>query len=394
MKSFNLSMQPIKISQRSLLVIGGILVFSVLGSLLLNSSNATTPTTSLQAETGSLAGNTNTLSDSSASGGSAVKFGATQVTGNCISGNLNDPGTIDPWGGCWPGPQNTGYPHGLLGDTRTAVGTLTNYTGPQEIKSCGIVIDRQITSWLVIHAGNGTHNPDTPCVTIKNSLVMGTIFSDDPSNGPVVITDTEINSDGDLPYAENAGRYNYFVTRVNSHGGEGVIKCAAYCTAQDNWVHGMTLGGSYHYNAVGGNGMEAGSFLINHNWLSCGDWESVQPGYTSDAGCSAVIGFYGDYDPLRNITINRNHLKSTFDMSASMINYQAGYCLNPGYYTGKPYPDPTNMTITNNIFGRGGSGKCGVFGPTNSLNRIGQGGTNVWSGNQYDDGTAINRVEE
>ena len=52
------------------------------------------------------------------------------------------------------------------------------------------------------------------------------------------------------------------------------------------------------------------------------------------------------------------------------------------------------MTITDNIFGRGGSGKCGVFDATNSLNKIGLGSTNVWSGNRYDDGTVINRVEE
>ncbi|MFZ1301646.1 MAG: hypothetical protein WAQ27_03700 [Candidatus Microsaccharimonas sp.] len=348
---------------------------------------------STEVEAGTKSSNATQVSDSSASGSAAVKFGsAPVVTGNCV-GAIYEPGGPDPWGGCWPGPQNTGYPKGLTGDTRTPV-TLTNYTGPQEITSCGVVIDKKITSWLYIRAGNGTHSKDTPCVTIKNSWVKGTIFSDDINAGPVLIEDTEVDSDGDLPYIENIGRYNYFTYRVNSHGGQGVIKCAAYCETKDNWIHAMTVGNAYHYNAIGGNGMEAGSWNIEHNWASCGDWESVQPGIDSDAGCSAVIGFYGDFAPIRNITINRNFLVSAFDVSPSGDWRQAAYCLNPGYYVGKPNPDPTNMVITDNIFGRGLSGKCGVFGPTNSINKVGLGSTNTWSGNRYTDGTVINKIEE
>lgn len=314
----------------------------------------------------------------------------------CV-GEPNTPGGADPWGGCWPGPQNTGYPKGLPGDTRTPV-ILTPYTGPNIITSCGVVIDSKIVSWLRIDAGNGTTSKDTPCVTIKNSLVKGIVYSFDMGTGPVVITDTEIDIDGDLPWGENIGRYNFYTYRVNSHGGQGVIKCAAYCETKDNWVHGMTLGKEYHYNAIGGNGMEAGSWNIEHNWASCGDWESVTADFDpSGAGCSAVIGFYGDFAPIRNTTIHRNFMKSAYTLStgAAPNQYaQAGFCLNPGYYGGKPYPNPTNMKITDNVFARGLSGKCGIFGPTNSLNKVGQGSTNTWSGNRYEDGTAIDRVEE
>lgn len=367
-------------------------MFALAGTIALIGTRAAGPFVAAEAEGGTVASPASKVTDATASGGSAVKFTNAVQTGNCI-GAANAPGGPDPWGGCWPGPHNTGYPKGLQGDTRTPV-TLTNYTGPQEIKTCGAVIENKIVPWLYISAGNGTHSPNTPCITIKNSWVKGTVFSDSSSAGPVLIQDTEIDSDGDLPYIENAGRYNYFMYRINSHGGQGVLKCAAYCEAKDNWVHGMTVGKAYHYNAVGGNGMEAGSFLVDHNWLSCGDWESVQPGIENDAGCSAVIGFYGDFAPIRNITINRNFLKSTYDMSASGIFRQAGYCLNPGYYVGKPNPNPTNMTITDNIFARGGSGKCGVYGPTNSLNKVGAGATNIWSGNRYEDGVAIPRPEE
>jgi hypothetical protein len=54
----------------------------------------------------------------------------------------------------------------------------------------------------------------------------------------------------------------------------------------------------------------------------------------------------------------------------------------------------SNMTVTENVFVRGGSGKCGVYGPTNSLNGVGRPNGNVWSGNVYTDGAVIPRPEE
>lgn len=306
----------------------------------------------------------------------------------CV-GAPNTPGGADPWGGCWPGPQNTGYPKGLPGDSRKPV-TLTTYTGPTTIRTCGVVIDsKQVNGTLIIEAGNGTSSKSTPCVTIRNSLVKGVIYSEKASYGPILIEDTEV-SPPDLPWWENIGRSNFFAYRVNSHGGEGVIKCDSNCEAKDNWVHGMELGGSYHYNAFGGNGTNG--FRIEHNYASCGDWSKISS-RTSDAGCSAVIGFYGDFAPIRNITINRNFLDSSFSTSAG-VHTQAGYCLNPGYYPGKPYPDTANIVVTDNLFARGTSGKCGVYGPTNSLNKQGSPNGNVWSGNRYADGVAIARVEE
>lgn len=313
----------------------------------------------------------------------------TPPSGACV-GAANTPGGPDPWGGCWPGAQNTGYPHGLPGDTRAPV-TLTNYTGPTTIRSCGVVIDsKRVPQDLIIEAGLPSKDLTKPCVTIRNSLVIGVVFAEQSSFGPVLIEDTEVAPDG-ISWWENIGRSNFTATRVNSHGSEGVIKCDTNCVATDNWVHGMELAGNYHYNAFGGNGTD--NFTIRHNYATCGDWEKItNPG--GDAGCSAVIGFYGDYGPAQNITINRNYLGSTFDMSASGKDRQAGYCINPGYYPGKPYGTTQNMTITDNIFARGGSGKCGVFGPSNSLNAVGSPNGNVWTGNKYDDGVTIARVEE
>lgn len=313
----------------------------------------------------------------------------TPPSGTCV-GAPNTPGGADPWGGCWPGPQNTGYPQGLPGDTRTPV-TLTTYTGPTTIRTCGVVIDSKVVnSTIIIEAGNGTTSKSTPCVTIRNSLVKGVIFSEKSTYGPVLIEDTEV-APTDLPWWENIGRSNFFAYRVNSHGGEGVIKCDVNCEAKDNWVHGMELGGAYHYNAFGGNGTD--NFRIEHNYATCGDWSKVS-NPTSDAGCSAVIGFYGDYAPIQNITITRNFLASSFDTSSTGKHTQAGYCLNPGYYPGKPFPDTRNITVTDNVFARGGSGTCGVFAPSNSLNGRGAPNGNIWEKNRYVDGTFISRPEQ
>jgi hypothetical protein len=312
-------------------------------------------------------------------------------------GAANTPGGSDPWGGCWPGPQNTGYPHGVTGDTRTPV-ALTPYTGPTTINTCGAVIDSKlITGDLVVTTGNGTHSPDTPCVTIRNSLVTGVIHTDDTSFGPVVVTDTEIAIDG-IGWWVNLGRYNMFNWRVNSHGSEAAVACADYCASYDSWVHGAYLGGAYHYNGFGSNGIEPsnGYFRIDHNWVSCGDWSGMDPAVLDDAGCSADIGFYGDFAPIQNITINRNYLAGArINPTIPRDQYrQSGYCLNPGYYPGKPNPTPINEAVTDNVFGRGYTGQCGVYGPTNSLNAIGHPNGNTWTGNQYDDGTPIDRVEE
>jgi hypothetical protein len=266
--------------------------------------------------------------------------------------------------------------------------TLSPYTGPNQITTCGVVIDsKTVTGDLLISGGNGSHSAATPCVTIKNSLVKGTIHTDSVADGPVVVSDTEVDAPADSYWA-SIGFYNMFTYRVNSHGGQGTIKCQAYCESYDSWVHGMDLNREYHYNAFGGNGIEAAgaTFVINHGYADCGGFDSRTSSVGSDAGCSADIGFYGDFAPVRNITITKTFFAPSRPTSQFGGSTQPGYCLNPGYYPGKPYPNPSNIVVTNNVFARGPNGKCGEYGASNTwLNGSG----NVWSGNTYDDGKAM-----
>lgn len=361
--------------------------FAAVGAIVLVVGRAAIPTVSIEPEGGTTYNGATRLIDTTASGGEAIKFAAS--TPQACAGYLpHQPGGQDGMGGCWPGAHNTGYPKGLAGDTRAPV-TLTQYTGSMVISTCGVVIDSKIVNGdIEVRTGNGTKNPDTPCVTIKNSLVNGSIYTDSPDYGPVVIKDTEVHVQW-ASWWPNIGMYNYYAWRVDSHGGEGVLKCQSYCKVYDSYVHGMYLSGSYHYNAFGNNGIENadGFFVIEHNYASCGDFEGKDTNVTGDAGCSAVIGFYGDFAPVRNITINKNFLASGKVTAQYDSGTQPGYCYNPGYYEGKPYPTPSNITFTNNIFARGETSKCGIYGASNTWYVS---GSNVWANNKYDDGTLIN----
>src|SRR5882757_1004664 len=141
-----------------------VVAFSGLGTWLLTSTHAATPTASFEAENGTISSAASNVLDTTASSNHAVKFGSGSGggTANCQA-PANKPGGPDGLGGCFPGAFNTGYPHGLAGDTRTPV-TLTNYTGSCSITVNNTVIDSKninncSADGLFIYAQN---------VTIKN----------------------------------------------------------------------------------------------------------------------------------------------------------------------------------------------------------------------------------
>src|SRR5262249_42124850 len=80
---------------------------------------------------------------------------STHPSGPCPVAGKNVPGAADPWGGCWPGPGNTGVPANVA---------LVAYTGPCTITTAGTVIDgKKVTcDTLSIQAAN---------VVIRNSLL-------------------------------------------------------------------------------------------------------------------------------------------------------------------------------------------------------------------------------
>jgi hypothetical protein len=269
----------------------------------------------------------------------------------------NTAGGRDPWGGCWPGPGNTGVPSGT---------SLSNYTGPCTITAANTVIaGKTIGCNLTIRATG---------VTISKSKLNGTIYLDNANSGySFTIVDSEVNAGG---VGNNGiGNNNFVAVRVHVYGGYRGIWCENNCTVQDSYVHGQATdpSGQAHESAMR---MGQGS-VIRHNTLLC-DAPNVPP----DAGCSADLTGYGDFAPIRNNTIERNLFLAT----------TGGACAYGGSSGGKPYSgDAANIVFRQNVFQRSSavqkSGKCGYYFPVTDFSRTASG--NQWTGNTWDDGSAV-----
>ena len=95
-------------------------------------------------------------------------------------------------------------------------------------------------------------------------------------------------------------------------------------------------------------------------------------------GCTSDVAFMPDFGPIKDYTLDNNLLPASASSS---------YCLYAGYVVGKPHAEQVqNVIVTNNVFQRGQSGMCGVYGVADSY-RDGNG--NVWQNNRFDDGAVI-----
>lgn len=258
----------------------------------------------------------------------------------------------------FPDATNTGVPAGIA---------LTPYTGPMTITANNTIVDsKTITGALLIRATG---------VTVKNSKVNGRIDSD--NGGSVTILDTEINDGTDS--VAGVTQDNVTMRRVNVHGGRQSITCGSNCDIQDSWLHGqVNANSSWHDNGYISNG--GSNVLLQHNSIAC-----EAPGDV----CTGPVAFFGDFDPIANITVNNNLILS----SSSNGTLLGAYCLYGGYEPSKSFPNPTNVHITNNVFQKGtGKGQktgayCAYYGAVTSL---GTGNGNTYSGNVFDDGSPVN----
>ena len=294
----------------------------------------------------------------SAGGGSAGGGAAGGGSGGC-SGAANTPGGADRFGGCWPGPNNTGVPAGT---------TLTAYTGPCTITVANTELDaKTITCDLVIRAAN---------VKITRSRIIGSVGTDENSTGfSFSISDSEVqigNREG-----TGIGAVNFTATRVHVTGGNRSMHCWKDCTITDSYVHGQFRDptGTFHESGVRmGQGL-----TLRHNTIIC-DAPDVPP----DGGCSADLTGYGDVGPVQNNTIERNFFGAT----------TGGYCTYGGSSKGKPFSDQTNnIVFRSNTWQRGtkasdkGTFICGYYGSNTSFDPARPG--NVWMDNVFDDGSPV-----
>ena len=292
--------------------------------------------------------------------------------GPCPVAGKNVPGAADPWGGCWPGPGNTGVPAGTA---------LAAYTGPCTITAANTVIDsKTVNCDLVIRASG---------VVIRKSRVNGSIDGSEGSGSSFLLQDSTVVNPARADCL-CVGSDNFTVVRSEIRGAYREIYCRRNCVVQDSWVHGQQLIASLAQHASGIR-QEQGS-QVTHTVLSC-DW--ALPNDNTSLGCSADLGGYPDFAPVHNNTYRRNlFIGASRDPAnpnpPSGQGATTGFCAFGGATTGKPFSgDATNGTFqvfVENVFQRGAR-KCGDFGPITDF-AAGRTG-NVWSGNAWDDGTAV-----
>jgi hypothetical protein len=285
-------------------------------------------------------------------------------SGGCATQARNVADGRDPWGGCFPGPSNTGVPAGTV---------LTTYTGPCTITAANTVIDSKNVNCDI--------SVEAPGLVIRRSVVKGSVLQSGSRAGAFTIVDSLI--DGRNPYACincGVGYRNFAVLRSEIIGTNRGAYCERSCLVQDSWIHGTNLqpvqSNEAHASAVR---VEQGTALA-HNTLAC---DYTGPFVNDEIGCSADIAGYADFAPINHNTITNNLMVSN--------NAGAGFCVYGGGTSGKPYSgDPTNATYVvyrNNVFQRGGNGRCGSYGPVTNFvtGRTG----NVWSGNTWDNGATV-----
>ena len=262
----------------------------------------------------------------------------------------NTPGGADPWGGCWPGPDNTGVPAGT---------GLTTYTkvlsdGACMITANTVIIDKSMKCQIIVNSGN---------LTLEDSSVTGEVYN--YGSGSVLIKDTTMNGGSD--HTETVLGSNITIENSNLYGNQHEVYCGSNCTIENSWLHdNYNFGSSGHENGFLTTGGQ--DYDLQHNTVDC------------VGGCTGDITFLGS-DSVA--TVNQNLLVATLD---------AAYCIYP--WSGGGPSIVNQMTITNNVFQRGSNGKCAYYGPVYGWdapnNNPGTSGYhNLWSGNVWDNGAVL-----
>jgi hypothetical protein len=278
-----------------------------------------------------------------------VGLGGAAAAG-CAASAANVPDGTDGKGGCFPGTANTG--------PNAAASSMATYGGSCTITAANTVIDSKVVNCRSIDVRAAGF-------VLKNSYLNGGIVQSGGS-ASFTVQDSFIDSGVQFPACSNgscpAGKYacgdtgnattdcgvtgsNFTILRTEIINSNRAAYCEAPgpCLIQDSYFHGTNLWPDASNLAHASSVREEQNLTLRHNSLHC---SYAGPFVNGDIGCAT---------------------------------------------TGKPFSgDPTNGTnqkFTNNVFQRGTNKKCGDYGAVTSFNSSGTG--NVWSGNVWDDGTAV-----
>lgn len=332
----------------------------------------------LEAEQGTRTVNAQTVSDSSASNSSAVKFQAASE-GGCASSTPNTPDGPDPWGGCWPGPVSTGIPAGTTlqrvpedVDTAEAAGgsnadwrwdyvnNFIRYTGDAVLD--GLIVN-----------GNGYVNGN-PQVTITNTRYLGCVNGPSSALGPgSIVRDSEIFGDCTGLYTKCDSTSPCLVERTEFMNSSHSIHPNGYTTIKDSYFHDLALPSPsdtpstiIHQDVFM---VESGRYVtFTHNFIST--WVN---------NASIFIQNYNQSDAngVGNFTIANNYIGGVDSTVQNQEgpSFRAILIENKGFYGRQ-----NTVLVQNNVFNRGYSG---------TLITIPQGAP-APTGNVYTDGASAN----
>jgi chitodextrinase len=320
----------------------------------------------------------NTSSQTAAASTTTLASNPTNTGSSCV-GAANTPGGADPWGGCFPGPTNTGVPASLLVNCQlhTPENCLPVVNSTHAVSSGDSSLASDNTGWsysvsdgyitvtaqnAVIDAisGPGIYVPAGRSLLVKNSKI-GIINHQGSS---LDVESTEIDGGNQWTYSNVQGGSNITVRNSNLHSGQHGILCYGNCTAENNWIHDNADGSAAGSHQNGFLSVNGATFTLTHNSIGC------------VGGCTADIAFLAQSDN-SDATVNKNLL---------LTSPMAAYCVYPG--PNKSTANAKNMVWTNNVFQRGTNNKCATYGPVYGwYPQVGPG--NVWSGNVWDDGSAL-----
>lgn len=261
----------------------------------------------------------------------------------------------------FPDASNTGVPAGV---------TLSAYTGPCTITSSATIDRKDVAAKCgeMIVRGAGVQ------LTITNSKLPRVENTTAGQFATISITDSDVSSP--TWYEGVIWGANFTVTRADITGGQHSVHCdQGNCTIVASWLHDQfeDPARSFHNNAFLSNG--GSGYTLKGNTLACtADLNS------NGGGCTADVSLFGDFSKVSNVLVEGNLLKA----NARSISF----CAYGGYSPSKPYPVATQIRFVDNVFERGTNGKCGVYGPVTSFQSTATG--NVWSGNVWSDGGAVN----
>lgn len=277
------------------------------------STTSTPPGSSADGSSGSTGGSSGSSSD-----------GGDSSPANC-SGATNQPDGADPWGGCWPGPSNTGI---------AGCPALSTHNGDYTASS-GATVENKIINGQLRISEAGASNIVVRCVKVNDGgfFPIDTERSGATSASQILLDRVEVDCGGSQSTHGAMLLFGATLRKGRAYNCPDAYRFVDNVVIEDSYCSDLNVNGDdeneWHYDCMQTGGGQ--NVTLKHNSLVGRD--------TSD------IALWPEYEPLNNVLVERNLLLGT-----------------PGYkiYVGRNTHPSTNITIKENRFGTGGYGPCTI----------------------------------